>query len=724
MELGILVLAVVSQLAIGLFTFFNNLKSATHRFFLLLTIASSGWSVVNYLSLHQSTPEATLDAIRWVMFLGLLWALSIFLTIHTFPSRRVTLNKYIIISVFCVVAVVLGLTQTSLVFSSIQGSGANASPIPGPGIPLFGATAGLLLISSVYILIQRYRHSRGTLKSQLQYLIFGIMSSAALIFVTNFLLVVVFKVTSLIFLGPLFILPSVGFTAYSIIAHQLFDIRIIIRRTVIYSGLLLFTLGLYSMVVFIFSAAFGGNNAFQPTTFIANLIAALFIALGFDPIRHYLTRATDKYLFKVQYDAQAVLNDLSEQLSESIDIQSAAQIMVTLIRTNMRLKHAAVVTFSAEESKIVVKDVIHDSYPDPSLLNLRPENLLLQQMARHPQILNTEELQAQCENLELSHQDAQACQMLLVDLEKLGVAVAIPILLKEKAIGIFVVSEKLSGDLFSTDDIEFLRIVANQTTNAIQKARFWEEDQLKSEFVSIASHELLTPTAAIKGYLSMILDDNMGQVDEQARGFLVKVAGSADRLAHLVEDLLNVSRIEGGRLKINKQNFSLVEQAQKAVDELQVNAKGKGLDLAFVADQNPLPFVFADPDQFYRVLINLIGNAIKYTPQGWVRCFVTQSDETHLMFTVTDSGLGIPAENQSHLFEKFYRADRREIYGIQGTGLGLYISKKVIEIMGGQITLTSEVNKGTTFYVTVPIASAAAAPAPVAPPAPNADNLV
>ncbi len=548
------------------------------------------------------------------------------------------------------------------------------------------------------------KHGTGTLRAQTLYILTG----TAIIVVPGIffnMLLPIFGDFRYTWVGTGSTIIWLGFISYAIVTQQLFDIRLVIKRTLVYSGVLLFTLAVYSMVIFFFTALFGGDASFTPKIFTANLIAAVLIAVGFGPIQKYLTRTTDKYLFKGEYNAQTVLAELSEQLSNSVDIRQATQSLVTLVKKNMRLTHTAVIIFNEENSQIIVKETIQDGYPDPSLLLLRPDNLLLQEVARNPEILISSELKRVCDVSGTEPSHVQICQILLTDLTKLQIAVTIPILLKGQAIGVFLVGEKLSGDLFSANDIEFLTIVATQTTNAIQKARFWEEDQLKSEFVSIASHELLTPTAAIKGYLSMILDDNMGEVDDKARAMLTKVFGSADRLAHLVEDLLNVSRIEGGRLKINKRVFSLVEQTQKAVDELQVNAKAKSLDLAFVADQHQLPPVYADADQIYRVLINLIGNAVKYTPQGWVRCYVTQPNATHLMFTVVDSGLGIPAEQQPHLFEKFFRADRREIYGIQGTGLGLYISKKVVELMGGEISLASTEGKGTTFYVTVPVAT-------------------
>jgi signal transduction histidine kinase len=706
MELVILSLSVLAHLAISLFIYRHNPKSYTNRFFTLFAVISSIWSIFNYASLHQASPEATLKVIRWVMLFAALHSLSLFLTIHTFPSNTLKLNRTSLVIMLCVTSFVAILTQTPLVFSDIKGSGVDAQPVPGPGIAVFALTAGFFIVGSIYLLISRYLKAAGILKAQLQYLIIGVIGSAFLMFLTNFVLVVVFKINSLLVLGSTYTLIFISSTAYAIVAHQLFDIKVIIKRTVVYSGLLVFTVVAYSMIVFLFRAIFGGEDAFSLRTFSANFIAAVFIAFGFDPIRTWLIQQTDQYLFKGEYDPQAVLSELSKQLSTSLDLRQVTQSLVVTVKSQMRLSHTAVVVFKAEESQVLVKDVTQDGYPDSAILQLPPENLLLQELARTPRLIVTEDLHRLCDASPNSDSpEIQACRLLLVDLDKLKVAMVIPILVDQKSIGMFLVGDKLSGDTFTKEDVEFLTIVANQTANAIEKTRFWEEDQMKSEFVSIASHELLTPTAAIKGYLSMILDDNMGEIDDTARRFLTKVALSADRLAHLVEDLLNVSRIESGRLKINKRSYSLVESVQKAVDELQITAKDKSLDFAFVPPQELLPQVYADADHIYRVIVNLISNAIKYTNSGWIRCFVVKYSATHILFSISDSGLGIPQDSIKHLFEKFYRADRKEIAGIQGTGLGLYISKKIVDLMNGQMWVESEIGKGTTFYFTLPISS-------------------
>lgn len=711
LELGVLLISILGNIFLGVTAYRANKKSHSNVLFAALVLVTIFWTIATYATRFIPTylpnwsngPQVMLTAVRMTMFFAAAQIFLIFLLVHTFPRAEIQLKRWKLITSTIYTFVVMAVALSPVMFTGLKDL-YPINPIPGPGIVFFLALAILFFGSSIFLLIKKATSTRGILKQQINYLAFGIITSFGLIALSNFVLLVFFNNPSFIFLTPAYTLIMIGSITYATVAHQLFDIRLIIRKTVVYSGLLLFTLGIYSGTIFFLSALLGGGNAFQPTNFVTNLIAATFIAVGFEPIRRYLTRVTDKYLFKGDYDPQSVLAQLSQKLSGSVDIKEANQSLVTLVKTEMRLSRAAVITFGEEESKIIVKQATQDGYPNPAVLQLPPENLFLQHFAHSPETIVTDILKSMCESGDKATPNSQLCHILLVDLKKLDIAVAIPIKVNEKAVGMFLVGEKLSGDAYTKNEIEFLQIVANQTANTIQKARFWEEDQLKSEFVSIASHELLTPTAAMKGYLSMILDDGMGEIDDTARKYLTKVYQSSERLAHLVEDLLNVSRIESGRLKINKKEFSLVESVQKATEELSVNATNKSLDLAFVAPPQLLQNVYADPDHIYRVLINLIGNSVKYTSQGWVRCFVTQQDSKYLRFTVCDSGLGIPQENISHLFEKFYRADRKEIAGIQGTGLGLYISKKIIDLMGGQMWVESQVGKGTSFYFTLPIA--------------------
>jgi len=265
-------------------------------------------------------------------------------------------------------------------------------------------------------------------------------------------------------------------------------------------------------------------------------------------------------------------------------------------------------------------------------------------------------------------------------------------------VGIAVQNAKLYSDLENTT--KALNI-ANENLK-IANIKLQELDKLKDEFVSLASHELRAPMTVIKGSLSTILDGYAGETSKEAKEFLTAAYSENDRLIRLVNNLLNISRIESGRLKFLVTNVDMSKLMKDVVTNLQMAAKEKSLRL-IIDKLDQLPFVLADEDKVREVLINLIGNAIKFTHQGGIT--VSAKVEKDMLITsVADTGNGIAPEDQELLFKKFSQVSRGT-YSRQtgGTGLGLYISKKIIEGLHGQIWLTSTVGKGTTFYFSLPV---------------------
>lgn len=234
------------------------------------------------------------------------------------------------------------------------------------------------------------------------------------------------------------------------------------------------------------------------------------------------------------------------------------------------------------------------------------------------------------------------------------------------------------------------------------------QEQERSEFISTASHEMRTPVAAIQGFIELALNNKVSQIDDKAREYLEKAHAATKHLGNLFQDLLTVSKSEDGRL-VNKPtiidiNVLLHELAEQSA----LIAQKKGLQLIF--DQSgssdgktvaPLLYVHADQDRLREVISNLIDNAIKYTPSGVITIGASLK-QTSVLIRVSDTGLGIAAEDIPHLFQKFYRTDNSATREIGGTGLGLYISKKIIEMMSGKIWVESTVGAGSTFYVELP----------------------
>jgi signal transduction histidine kinase len=228
-----------------------------------------------------------------------------------------------------------------------------------------------------------------------------------------------------------------------------------------------------------------------------------------------------------------------------------------------------------------------------------------------------------------------------------------------------------------------------------------EVDKMKDEFISMASHELMTPISAIKGFLSLFLDNAFGPFQGVAREKMSTLYTLAERLGELVEDLLNVSRIEQGRLSIDPVPTSPEELVRGVMEELESNAKNKGLAFAFEPPKEPLPKIDVDPARVKQVLVNVIGNAIKYTPKGSVTVSAYLEDGM-VKIKCTDTGLGMSPQARERLFQKFYRISTDATRGIPGTGLGLWITKQLIELQKGRIYVDSIEGVGTQMSVVFP----------------------
>lgn len=230
-----------------------------------------------------------------------------------------------------------------------------------------------------------------------------------------------------------------------------------------------------------------------------------------------------------------------------------------------------------------------------------------------------------------------------------------------------------------------------------------EVDAMKDEFISMASHELRTPVTVIRGYATMMLEEaqKLG-VNNEAKEYLSIIDVSSERLNGLIEDLLNVSRIEQGRLKMDIKDMEIWPLIEETIKEMKIQADTKGLALSCVLDPNTKSLIKADKDRLKQVLINIIGNSIKYTPSGSVEVRALNRDN-NLVLIIKDTGIGMTSKEREHLFEKFYRVKSKKTEDIVGTGLGLWITKQIIELMKGSIMIDSMENVGTQVTLEFPL---------------------
>jgi len=291
---------------------------------------------------------------------------------------------------------------------------------------------------------------------------------------------------------------------------------------------------------------------------------------------------------------------------------------------------------------------------------------------------------------------------------------AVPIRREEQIIGVIALESSQDGRL-NREALDLISRLADHAAIAIENARLFDEvrraNDAKTEFVSFVSHELKQPMTSIKGYADLLVKGAAGELNELQRNFLETVRSNADRMNRLISDLLDISRIESGRLQLAFDDISVGQVIEDALRTIrrQIEAKQQTLHVDVPSEELT---VKGDRDRLVQILTNLVSNAHKYTPAGggiavraqrWLDGQNGFGQEQFVLCSVTDTGIGISPTDQERLFTKYFRADDPAVQNVAGTGLGLIITKSLVEMHGGQIWVKSEPGKGSTFAFTVPI---------------------
>lgn len=235
------------------------------------------------------------------------------------------------------------------------------------------------------------------------------------------------------------------------------------------------------------------------------------------------------------------------------------------------------------------------------------------------------------------------------------------------------------------------------------------EERQRAEFISTASHEMRTPVAAIEGYLALAMNEKVAKIDSAAKGYLEKAHASTQSLGKLFQDLLTAAKSEDGRLMNHPVVTNMTLYVEQLVDDLRFTAEKKGLTVIYdyggshggANKVKPIYYAHIDPDRMREVIINLFDNAVKYTEEGKITIGF-HGDQEKVTISVTDTGAGIPPEDAEHLFQKFYRVDNSATRQVGGTGLGLFIAKKIVELYHGRIWVESKPEEGSTFFIELP----------------------
>ncbi|HOW35404.1 MAG TPA: ATP-binding protein [Candidatus Omnitrophota bacterium] len=315
----------------------------------------------------------------------------------------------------------------------------------------------------------------------------------------------------------------------------------------------------------------------------------------------------------------------------------------------------------------------------------------------------------------------------------LGHFVLSPILTQDGLIGIFFVGNQAENMPVTEGDEDLISILSNQIGQALENANLFEQvyrsrqeleskiqdrtrelalalekvqeiSKAKSDFVSAVSHELRTPLTSIKGYASILITGKVGDIPTAVKERLEKINKHSDNLVKLINDLLDISRIESGRVEMKLEEHNIVTLIESIRDLLAPQMKDKNIQFETRVDQK-IPSLLVDSTQIERVFINLLSNAVKFTPQNGTIKVNAQMDKDNALFQIIDTGIGISENELPKLFSEFYRVDNEVNQVVKGTGLGLVLVKKILEAHGGRIWVTSKAGTGTTFHFTLPLKS-------------------
>lgn len=726
-ELLILVFSTLVSFVVGLFVFTKNPKSRVSQVYGILTLCLILYPIFNYASLQTVD---RLVPIRLVMFFS---SVSVYFQYALVRMLAGVLNRKANIRLFVFTLIVAALNLTPYVFTGLTG-GSNPVPVPGVLSPLFIIHFLTCIYLTVFTLTNSLRKFSGNQKAQTQLLLLGMVPIFLLSPITSFIMPVLLENSSLIFLSPVYGAFFVCMVGYSIVKHKMFDIGLVVARSVGYLMSVIALSAFYLGGVYIVSSVIlpSRQNTFVDVTVNITLLSVAVLSFGF--IRQKFDKFTNRLFYRDAYEPQQLLDDLNKVLVGTIELEKLLKKSAEVIGTSIKSDYCVFLLAGAGKKKSrIIGTQRHelDGGGDEVIGKLMS--------ATYDKVIIADELGERDERLtQVLKENNTAVLLRLTDKVSAG----------SDGMGYMLLGVKKSGGLYSSQDKRVLEIIADEMVIAIQNALRFEEiqqfnvtlqrkideatrdlrraneklkamDETKDEFISMASHQLRTPLTSVKGYVSMVLEGDAGKLNPMQKKLLEQTFFSAQRMVYLIADLLNVSRLRTGKFLIEPKPTDLAELVSAEVTQLLPTAKARNLELTFKRPKN-FPQVMLDETKTRQVIMNFIDNAIYYThPGGHIAVELKETDEA-IEFTVTDDGLGVPKAEQHRLFTKFYRANNAKKARPDGTGLGLFMAKKVVVAQGGAIIFKSQEGKGSTFGFTfakaklkVPSKSSAQSPSTV-----------
>lgn len=715
-ETLILIGGVVGAAIVGLFVLLRDMRRPSNLVFGLMILSFIGLMIANAFTFGAFfNPDWVLLCIRLVagfttLALTCLYLLMQSMALDSGATRVFKKTQHRIILASLAVTVI---NVTPLVFKSVEvDSNSVTDATVGWGVIFFAIHGFVMIWLTVSHLWRGLRHRSRKRRGQSVSILIGVIPTLIGAPITGFVLPVLMGYTSYVALSPFYISFFVMMVSYAMIRHGLFDIRLAAVRTAAY-GLSLISLAfLYVLIVSVVSRVFLRQSGGEVASILSPIaiIATLIVALAFQPIQRLFNKLTDSLFYKENYSVGQFISKINQTLNSTNDLRLLLERVAGVVGSTLKAQqvfffvHLPGGRYMTSGTDGHAKVSVADFYDQSERLDFETPIYFASQ-------LNSSD--------PLRRMMASHRVELLMPLRKGGVLVGYMCLGESRLIG------------YTSRDMRALTMLVDELTIAIQNALSVEEvrklndtleqrvaaatkelrasnsqlqrlDEAKDEFISMASHQLRTPLTSIKGYLSMIIEGDVGPVTKEQKKLLNEAFTSSERMVRLIGDFLNVSRLQTGKFVVEKHPVDIDKLVQREIDGLRQNATSRDITFDYKVTGD-IPILNIDESKIQQVVMNFADNAMYYSKVGGKVQVTLQWVGNFVEFKVIDSGIGVPEKEQSHLFNKFFRATNARRARPDGTGVGLFLAKKVITEHGGTILFESKEGKGSTFGFRLPV---------------------
>lgn len=710
----LLLITAVCCLLLGTIVLIQDSQKLTNQLFAGICLCFVVWAITISFFLSAQSEEVALLSSKGFYIIAAIFPCLLLIFASIFPRGDKTSigTKILVIILGIVMSLSIALSPDfvigQIVLSSDTGNRIIVEPM---SYLIYSSYFVAIFAAGIYIAFRKFFENTGNTKMQAGLYALGILINSVPGVVTN-LLLPYFGVYDYIWVGPVASVFFLGFATYSIIRHSLFDIRLAAVRTVAY-GLALVSLSvIYYLLAYVVSMTlFRGQVSSQISISPVNIALALVLAFLFQPIKNFFDKITNDIFYRDRYHSDDFFAELNEVLSTTTDLRGLLQRAATVIASTLKAdqafffvqyNHVHHVSSGTEHHSTIP---VHDAHrlneyvaevgSDVIVTELLPENHAIQRLL-------------------VSHK----------------VAILMPLMRKDTVLGYLALGEQRSSG-YTTRDIKVLTTISDELVIAIQNALSVQEvkdinthlqqridsatkelrtsnaqlrhlDTTKDEFLSMASHQLRTPLTSVKGYISMVLEGDAGKITDMQKHLLSEAFVSSERMVHLIHDFLNVSRLQTGKFMLETRPIDLVKLVDSEVRSLVRTAEARNMKLKFT-HSGELPLLNIDENKIQQVVMNYIDNAVFYSHEDTVITVSLRLIDGLVELRVHDTGIGVPKHEQAQLFRKFYRASNARKQRPDGTGVGIYLAKKVITAHGGNVLFESEEGRGSTFGFTLPL---------------------